>query len=325
MDISMDLAKELLGKKTAEAAELINNPSKLDDVLLKLEKKLKEVPAIGNTLADLPLMISMVKAWITKEYTEVSPKVIICMVGAFLYIISKKDLIPDNIPVVGYADDLAVLGLALNLSEPELKAFSNWRSAHGKGIKEKALVKNEIEFAGNKSVITPEAVFIIGTYDEQGVPNAMNAAWAMQSDTNEITIMLSKHKTTENFEKTGAFTVAFGTVDTVLISDYFGVESGKNVNKIEKAGCHVHRSAHVNAPIIEEYPLTLECQVKSWDPNTGYVVGEIVASQADESILTDGKVDLGKLKPIIFDPSFNVYRVIGETVGQAFKDGLQLK
>ena len=182
-----------------------------------------------------------------------------------------------------------------------------------------------MEFAGNKSVITPEAVFIIGTYDENGVPNAMNAAWAMQSDMNEITIMLSKHKTTENFEKTGAFTVAFATVDTMLISDYFGVETGKKVNKIEKAGCHVHKSRHVNAPIIEEYPLTLECSVKSWDPETGYVIGEIVASQADDNILTDGKVDLGKLKPIIFDPSFNAYRVVGEIVGNAFKDGLKLK
>ena len=141
-------------------------------------------------------------------------------------------------------------------------------------------------------IMAPMPVLIIGTYDENGVPNAMNAAWAMQSDMNEITIMLSKHKTTENFEKTGAFTVAFGTVDTMLISDYFGVETGKKVNKIEKAGCHVHKSAHVNAPIIEEYPLTL---------------------------------DLGKLKPIIFDPSFNAYRVVGEIVGNAFKDGLQLK
>lgn len=182
-----------------------------------------------------------------------------------------------------------------------------------------------IEFAGKKSVITPEGVFIIGTYDENGVPNAMNAAWGMQSDMSEITLMLSKHKTTENFEKTGAFTVAFGTADTVEISDYFGVETGRNVNKIEKAGCHVHRSAHVNAPIIEEYPLTLECTVKSWDPATGYLIGEIVASQADERILTDGWVDLGKLRPIIFDPSFNTYRVVGEVVGRAFKDGLKLK
>lgn len=182
-----------------------------------------------------------------------------------------------------------------------------------------------IEFAGNKSTIAPEGVFIIGTYDENGVPNAMNAAWGMQSDMNEITLMLSKHKTTENFEKTGAFTVAFGTADTVLISDYFGVETGRKVNKIEKAGCHTHKSAHVNAPIIEEFSLTLECKVKSWDTETGYVIGEIVASQADERILTDGKVDLGKLKPIIFDPSFNAYRVVGEVVGKAFSDGLKLK
>ena len=182
-----------------------------------------------------------------------------------------------------------------------------------------------IEFKGNKSTITPEGVFIIGTYDENGIPNAMNAAWGMQSDMSEITLMLGKHKTTENFEKTGAFTVAFGTADTVLISDYFGVETGAKVNKIEKAGCHTHRSAHVNAPIIEEYPLTLECKVKSWDTKTGYLIGEIVASQADESILTDGKVDLGKLRPIIFDPSFNAYRVVGEVVGKAFSDGLKLK
>ena len=109
-----------------------------------------------------------------------------------------------------------------------------------------------MEFTGKTSVITPESVFIIGTYDENDVPNAMNAAWGMQSDIGEITLMLAKHKTTDNFEKTGAFTVAFGTADTILISDYFGVETGNKVNKIEKAGCHVHRSEHVTAPSIEE-------------------------------------------------------------------------
>ena len=182
-----------------------------------------------------------------------------------------------------------------------------------------------IEFEGRKSIITPESVFIIGTYDENGVPNAMNAAWGMQSDMGEITLMLSKHKTTENFEKTGAFTVAFGTADTVLISDYFGVETGKKVNKIEKAGCHVRKSTHVNAPIIEEYPLTLECKCRKWDPETGILVGEIVSMQADESILTDGKVDQGKLKPIIFDAAGLTYRAVGEVVGKAFGDGLALK
>ncbi len=181
------------------------------------------------------------------------------------------------------------------------------------------------EFPGKQAILTPEGVFIIGTYDAQGVPNAMNAAWGMQSDTGEITLMLAKHKTTQNFEQTGAFTVAFGTADTVVISDYFGVESGAKVNKIERAGCHTHPAPHVNAPVIEEFPVTLECTVRSWDPSTGYLIGTIVAMHADERVLTDGRVDLGKLRPLIFDPSFNVYRVVGEPVGNAFRDGLALK
>lgn len=182
-----------------------------------------------------------------------------------------------------------------------------------------------MEFSAKNSVITPEGVFIIGTYDENGVPNAMNAAWGIQSDYGEITLFLAKHKTTENIKKTGAFTVAMATKDTVLISDYFGVETGNHVNKIEKAGCHVHKSEHVNAPIIEEYPLTLECECKSWDDETGILVGTIVSQQADEAILTDGKVDLDKMQPIMFDMASGTYRVIGPVVGKAFQDGLKLK
>lgn len=182
-----------------------------------------------------------------------------------------------------------------------------------------------MEFSAKNSVITPEGVFIIGTYDENGVPNAMNAAWGIQSDYGEITLFLAKHKTTENIRKTGAFTVAMATKDTVLISDYFGVETGNHVNKIEKAGCHVHKSSHVNAPIIEEYPLTLECECKSWDDETGILVGTIVSQQADDAILTDGKVDLDKMQPIMFDMASGTYRVIGPVVGKAFQDGLKLK
>ncbi len=182
-----------------------------------------------------------------------------------------------------------------------------------------------MEFDAKHAVITPEAVMIIGTYDENGVPNAMNAAWGIQSDYTEISIFLARHKTTDNFEKTGAFTVAFATQDTVTVSDYFGVESGDNVNKIEKAGCHVRRSAHVNAPVILEYPVTLECLVKSWDPESGMLTGTIVAQQADESVLTDGKIDMDKLRPIIYDASLQVYRAMGPVVGKAFSDGLKLK
>ena len=128
--MDMNLVKDWLSTATSEAQDVIQNPSRVDDILMQLEEKLKEVPTIGNTLADLPLMIAMVKAWIKKEYTEVSPKVIACLVGAFLYLVKKKDLIPDSIPVIGIADDLAVLGLALKLSEPELRAFASWRDNH---------------------------------------------------------------------------------------------------------------------------------------------------------------------------------------------------
>ena len=127
MEPNMEQTQELLDKGTQEAQEIIQNPSKVDELLLQLEEKLKEVPAIGSTLADLPLMISMVKAWIKQEYTEVSPKVIACLVGAVIYMLKKKDLINDAIPVIGIVDDIAVLGLALKLSEPELKAYAEWR------------------------------------------------------------------------------------------------------------------------------------------------------------------------------------------------------
>ena len=131
MEFNLDQAQELLNKGISEAQDVIQNPSRVDDLLIQLEEKLKSVPAIGETLSDLPLMIAMVKAWIKKEYTVVSPKVIACLVGGILYLLKKKDLIPDSIPVLGIADDLAVMGLALKLSEPELKAFSEWRANQG--------------------------------------------------------------------------------------------------------------------------------------------------------------------------------------------------
>ena len=131
MDFNMEKAQNLLDMGIGDAQELIQNPSKVDEILVQLEEKLKEVPAIGNTLSQVPLMIAMVKAWITKEYTEVSPKVIACLVGAIIYLLKKKDLIKDSIPIIGIADDLAVMGLALKLSKPELQAFAAWRDGKG--------------------------------------------------------------------------------------------------------------------------------------------------------------------------------------------------
>ena len=124
-----DRVKTILEDSAAKAEELLKNPSKVDELLIMLEDKLREVPVIGNTLSDIPLMIAMVKGYITKEYDNVSPKVVALLIGSFIYLIKKKDLISDQIPVIGIADDLAVLGLALKLSETELNAFKEWRSS----------------------------------------------------------------------------------------------------------------------------------------------------------------------------------------------------
>lgn len=134
MEFGMEQAQEVLDRELKEAEEVVANPSRVDEILMQLEEKLKAVPVIGSTLSDLPLMIAMVKAWIKKEYTVVSPKVIACLVGAILYLIRKKDLISDSIPLVGHVDDLAVMGLALKLSRKELQDFAQWREARQGGI-----------------------------------------------------------------------------------------------------------------------------------------------------------------------------------------------
>ena len=183
-----------------------------------------------------------------------------------------------------------------------------------------------MEFTGKKSVITPEGVFIIGTYDENGVPNAMNAAWGMQSDMGEITLMLGKHKTTDNIRLKKAFTISFATKGDIVQSDYFGIVSGNDVlDKVAKAGFTITPSPNVDAPIINEYKLTLECKVVTFDEDENggaRVVGEIVNMSADESILDEeGNIDLGKLQPVIFDSAKNEYRVVGEKVGTAWGSG----
>lgn len=177
---------------------------------------------------------------------------------------------------------------------------------------------------GVKPEMYPMPVLIIGTYDENGTPNAMNAAWGIITDMNEISISMSQHKTTANLAKTGAFTVSMATEDTVVACDYVGVESASKVpDKFAKAGFHATKSSFVNAPLIDELPMALECKVKSFE--NGILVGEIVNVNVDESILTDGKIDPKKLKPITYDPVNNAYLGLGEKVGNAFKDGLKLK
>lgn len=183
------------------------------------------------------------------------------------------------------------------------------------------------EVAGRKNfgpdhalMTTPQPCVMIATWDKDHTPDVMMAAWAGQYDYNQIVISMSKHKTTENLGLSGAFTVSFADIRTVAESDYFGLVSGNKVpDKVARASFTVTPSPNVDAPIINEYPLTLECKVVSW--NNGILIGEIVNMSADESILTDGKVDLGKLQPIVFDAAAFAYRSIGEVVGQAWGSG----
>ena len=171
-------------------------------------------------------------------------------------------------------------------------------------------------------------VLIIGTYDEKGTPNAMNAAWGGISEETEISICVDdSHKTAENVVKSGAFTVSIADKTNVVAADYVGIVSGNNQeDKIAKCGWTAEKSELVNAPLFKELPLTLECKLKSYDKDTCRLVGEIVNISADESILDDkGRISLEKFFPITYDPVGHTYRTLGDVVGKAFSDGKNLK
>ena len=174
----------------------------------------------------------------------------------------------------------------------------------------------------------PMPVFIIGTYNADGTPNAMNAAWGGISEEAEISICVDNtHKTAENLIARKAFTVSMATADTLAACDYVGIVSGsKEPEKFSKAGFHATKSEFVDAPLIDELPMALECEVISYDEETCRLVGRIVNVCADESVLGEnGKVDVAKLQPITYDPMNHHYLVLGEKVGQAFHDGAALK
>ena len=154
---------------------------------------------------------------------------------------------------------------------------------------------------GAKPWTYPQPVFILAAYDENGTPNAMNAAWGGISEDKELSMYISEgHKTTANILARKAFTVSMATADQMVACDYVGIESGNKVtDKVVKAGWHTTKSEFVDAPLIDELPMAVECRLVSYDPD--------------------------KLRPIIFDPIHNTYRVLGEKVGNAFKDGAKLK
>ena len=181
---------------------------------------------------------------------------------------------------------------------------------------------------GAKAMCYPMPVYIIGTYGADGAPNAMNAAWGGISEETEISICVSAdHKTTENILARKAFTVSMATAKYMKACDYVGIVSGnKEPNKFAKAGFHATKLEFVDAPLIDELPMAVECKLTSYDPETCRLVGEIVNISVDESVLGEnGKVDVSKLQPITYDPMNHHYLVLGEKVGQAFQDGLSLK
>ena len=181
---------------------------------------------------------------------------------------------------------------------------------------------------GPKEMIYPMPVFILATYNEDGIPNAMNAAWGGVTEDNQLTICVeASHKTAENLQKRQAFTVSMGTAQYAAACDYVGIVSGnKEPDKFAKAGFHATKSEFVDAPLIDELPMALECEVISYDPAHCLLVGRVINVCVDEAYLdSNGKVDVAKLQPITFDPVHHHYLVLGEKVGQAFHDGLTLK
>lgn len=176
----------------------------------------------------------------------------------------------------------------------------------------------------------PQPVLIIGTYDKDGKPNAMNAAWGGTWDMHEIIISLASHATTDNLEATGEFTVAFATRDTLVAADFVGIVSARNdAEKMAKTGWTIEKAPNVNAPVFREFPMTMECKVlrKIDESETGYyLVAEVVNILCDEQFLAeDGNPDVERMQVITYDPVHHGYIQLGKTVGKAFADGKQLK
>ena len=181
-----------------------------------------------------------------------------------------------------------------------------------------------------KPWVLPQPVLIIGTYNENGVANAMNAAWGGQFDMKEIAIAMGAHATTANLNRNGEFTVAFATRQTLIASDFVGIVSAKNdAKKMEKTGWTAVKAEKVNAPVFTDFPMTLECRIKEKIDESAegyYIVAEIVNILVDENYLAeDGKPDMEKMELIVFDPIHHGYIELGKTIGKAFSDDKALK
>lgn len=190
--------------------------------------------------------------------------------------------------------------------------------------------KNTMKSFNPNAWFLPQAVIVIGTYDADGTPNAMNAAWAGTWDRDEIFISMGNHQTTVNLNANPDFTVAFATRDTLVASDYVGIVSGKNVkDKVAKTGWAVEKGEKVNAPVFTDFPMTMECRMerKLDESDTGFfLIAKVINIQCDEKYLAeDGKPDVEQMNLIAYEPVHHGYLEMGKKVGNAFADGNMLK
>ena len=182
-----------------------------------------------------------------------------------------------------------------------------------------------------KSIKTTEAIFpmpvlMIGTYNEDGSVNVMNAAWGTMFERDQVILNLTEtHKTVKNIRERKAFTVSLANAKNVVAADYLGMVSGNNTpNKFENSGLTSTKSENVDAPIINEFPICMECELLEDESNWG-IVGKVVNTLVDEEVMTNGNVDINLLEAVAFDPYTHGYYKVTDRVGNAFKDGLQLK
>ena len=178
---------------------------------------------------------------------------------------------------------------------------------------------------GVKSWFYPLPVLIIGTYDEDGTPDLMNAAWGGLYESDQVILCLShSHKTFKNIMAKKAFTVSFAEAKDVVACDYVGIVSGNTVkDKVQRSGLHTSKASHIDAPLVDELSVALECELIKVNED-GNVIGKIVNISVDEKVLTDDKLDPHKFIPISFDPCNNTYRAVKETVADAFKAGKEI-
>jgi len=177
--------------------------------------------------------------------------------------------------------------------------------------------------------IFPMPVLMIATYNEDGSVNVMNAAWGTMQERNYVALNLTEtHKTVKNLKERGAFTVSIADAAHYVEADFFGVVSGDQVpDKFAKSGLTASKAESVDAPVINEFPLCLECEFVEYQHNEyGLgVIGKVVSVTADEKVMVNGKLDMSLVNAIAFDPYTHGYYKVTERVGDAFKDGLKLK